>query len=109
MTANYRETTTTGTTWTRCTRVVVNNDLNEQPYVLFFEQQVFNMGGQQILKDLGVLRQNFDPDGVILPLINPQTGEATGATITQAEAYAVLYSAYIQAAMARDAEEMSGV
>lgn len=103
MTANYRETTTTGTTWTRCTRVVVNNDLNEQPYVLFFEQQVFNVGGSMV-KDLGVLRQNFDPEAVI-PLINPQTGEATGATITQAEAYAVLYSAYLQAAMARDAED----
>lgn len=104
MTANYKEITTTGTTWTRCTRVVVNNDFGEPPYVLFFEQQVFNAGGQQILKDLGVLRQGFDPDGVI-PLINPLTGEATGATITQAEAYAVLYSAYLQAAMARDAEE----
>lgn len=103
MTANYRETTTTGTTWTRCTRVVVNNDLNEQPYVLFFEQQVFNVGGSMV-KDLGVLRQNFDPEAVI-PLINPQTGGATGATITQAEAYAVLYSAYLQAAMARDAED----
>ena len=103
MTANYKETTTTGTTWTRCTRVVVNNDFGELPYVLFFEQQVFNVGGSMV-RDLGVLRQNFDPDGVI-PLINPQTGEATGATITQAEAYAVLYSAYLQAAMARDAEE----
>lgn len=104
MTANYRETTTLGTTWTRCTRVVVNNDLDEPPYVLFFEQQVFNLGGQQMLKDSGALRQAFDPDAVI-PIINPQTGEATGATVTQAEAYAVLYSAYLQAAMARDAEE----
>lgn len=103
MTANYKETTTTGTTWTRCTRVVVNNDFGEPPYVLFFEQQVFNVGGSMV-RDLGVLRQNFDPDGVI-PLINPQTGEATGSTITQAEAYAVLYSAYLQAAMARDAED----
>ena len=104
MTANYKETTATGTTWTRCTRVVVNNDINETPYVLFFEQQVFNLEGQQTLKDSGVLRQDFEPDAVI-PLINPQTGEATGATVTQAEAYAVLYSAYLQAAMARDAEE----
>lgn len=105
MTANYKENSVAGTVWNRCTRVVVNNDFGEPPYVLFFEQQVFNVGGS-VVRDLGVLRQNFDPDGVI-PLINPQTGEATGATVTQSEAYAVLYSAYLQAAMARDAEEAS--
>ena len=105
MPTNYKETTLDGTSWVRCVTVLVKNDYGTVPYILYDEERVINLlGANPIVQPIGTLRRNFDPDGVI-PLINPQTGEATGATITQAEAYAVLYSAYLQAAMARDAEE----
>ena len=39
-----------------------------------------------------------------IPLRDPQTGKPTGAVMTYAEAYAVLYSAYLDAALERDVQ-----
>jgi hypothetical protein len=35
-------------------------------------------------------------------MLNPETGEATGATVTHAELYAILFSLYMQTAVERD-------
>jgi len=53
---------------------------------------------------LGSLAVPFDPAKTIA-LRDPATGEPTGATVTYAEAYALLYSAYLAAAAERDAAQ----
>ena len=51
----------------------------------------------------GALTVEFDPAREIA-LRDPQTGKPTGAVMTYAEVYAVLYSAYLDAALERDVQ-----
>ena len=103
--SNYKETTIAGTSWVRCSTVIIQNDLGETPTVVFTEQKIINLdGAQQIVQPMGAVRLGFDP-AATLALVDPATNLPTGETITHAEAYRILYSAYLQAAMARDAEE----
>lgn len=107
MSANYKEVTAEGTIYTRCNAVVVQNDYQEQPYILFHEQRVMTIGGEQVIQNTSSCRTNFVPEAVV-PLIDVATGEMTEETITQADVYRILYSAYMQAALARDAAEGGG-
>lgn len=107
-TANYNEVTVAGTSWLRCARVIVQNEREGQVYVLFDEERIINIGGtQKIAQPVGALRVDFDPASSI-ELIDPETNLPTGDTISHAAIYQILYSAYLQAATARDAEEASG-
>ena len=106
--SNYKETTIAGTSWVRCSTVIIQNDLGETPTVVFTEQKIINLdGAQQIVQPTGSVRLGFDPTAT-LALVDPDTNLPTGETVTHAQAYQILHSAYIQAAMARDAEEASG-
>lgn len=103
--ANYNEVTVAGTSWLRCARVVVQNEREGQVYVLFDEERIINIdGAQQIAQPVGTLRVDFDP-GRTIELIDPETNLPTGDTISHAAIYQILYSAYLSAAMARDAAE----
>ena len=103
--SNYRETTIAGTSWVRCSTVIIQNDLGETPTVVFSEQTVINLdGAQQVVQPKGSLRLGFEPTALV-SLVDPATNLPTGETVTHAEVYRILYSAYLQTAMARDAEE----
>ena len=106
--SNYKETSVAGTSWVRCSTVIIQNDLGETPTVVFAEQKIINLdGAQQVVQPMGSVRLGFDPDAT-LPLVDPATNLPTGETVTHAQAYQILHSAYLQAAMARDAEVASG-
>lgn len=102
--ANYKESTVTGTQWTRCNTVVINNPIGGVPTVQFLEEVVISTPG-------GVM--SFPSDGLRLfdavnpsreiALLNPSTGEATGQVVTEGFLYAALFSRYIALAAARDA------
>lgn len=99
---DYNETTVTGSAWQRCKQVVVDNRLGVTPSIRFDEERVTALSdGDTVHRNLGALSVPFDPAAVI-ELRDPATGEATGATITHAEVYAILYSAYLGTAIARD-------
>lgn len=102
--ANYKETSASGVTWVRCNTVVVQNDYEEAPYVVFSEESVVNLDGVVFKRSTGACRTDFDPAATI-SLVDPATNLPTGETITHADVYRILHSAYIQAAMARDAED----
>jgi len=59
------------------------------------------MPDREVVLNVDSCSATFDPQGVI-DVRNPETGELTGATVTQAELYAIVYSLYIQTATARD-------
>ena len=100
--SNYNEQTVTGTEWTRCKRIVISNPLAGQQEIRYDEETVLTTRAGQTLKTAqGYLTVPFDSDAVI-DLYDPETGEATGQTITQGESYALIYSAYMTAAKARD-------
>lgn len=100
--ANYQETTVTGSEFTRCKEIHILNPIDLAPSIQFVEERATILGeGRSITQALGMITDGFDPAKVIA-LRNPETMELTGETVTHAEAYAILYSAYIQAAIDRD-------
>jgi hypothetical protein len=101
---DYNETTLTGAAWQRCHEVSIANTRNTLPVIQFYEERVIVLDdGAEIRQPLGALTVPFDPARLI-PLRDPLTGEATGDEMTYGQAYAVLYSAYLEAALARDAD-----
>jgi hypothetical protein len=101
--STYAESTVTGQAWQRCCQIVIENRRGVQPTVRFEEERVVALDtGEELRKPAAGITLDFDPAREI-PLRDPATGEPTGESTTYGAAYAVLYSAYIAAALERDA------
>jgi Cu2+-containing amine oxidase len=98
---NYKETTVTGQSWQRCSQLVIDNNLNKTPVIRFEEQRVVSLDNSKIVTQLGNFSTDYDPQKIIT-IFDPETNELTGETITYAQVYKLLYSAYITEALARD-------
>jgi hypothetical protein len=110
---NYKETNLSGVSWMRCRAVTIHNplpgmgevDFKAQNYVgpvaYFQEEKVISIDGAQTVADAGACRKVFNPAEAI-PMLDPETGEPTGATVTQGELYVILFSLYMQTALERD-------
>lgn len=102
-TPNYDESTVSGQTWQRCHQIVIENPRTGDQVVRFDEERVLLLdGGAEVRTPVGALAVVFDPAREI-PLRNPMTGELTGESTTYGAAYVLLYSAYLAAALERDA------
>lgn len=100
---DYNESTVTGHTWQRCHQVVIENPRSGQQVVRFEEERVLSVNADsEVRASLGSLSVVFDAAKEI-PLLDPVTGELTGQVTTYGAAYALLYSAYLAAAIERDA------
>lgn len=100
---NYNESTVSGQSWQRCHQIVIENPRTGQQVVRFDEERVLSLdGGFEIRTPAGSLPVDFDPPREI-PLRDPLTGELTGDSTTYGAAYVLLYSAYLAAALERDA------
>jgi len=95
-----------GESYVRCQQVIIDNRLGRAPSVTFQRQRVIGAdGGAVAQQPLAPRPMAFDPAASV-PLIDPETGAETGETITHAEIYAVIYSAFIAAETAApDTEE----
>ena len=93
-----------GESYVRSYQVVVDNRLDGEPRITFMQEKVVTTGDQNLHVPLPPAVLAFDPAGVI-PLLDPETGEDTGQSMTQAEAYALLYSAYAAALNPAPSEE----
>lgn len=102
--SNYKETSITGTKWVRCGTIQIVNPYQRTPAVQFIEEQVTSLGeGEEpLFAAAGSICVQFDPAKVI-QLRDPITGNLLDQTITYGEVYAMLYSAYMDAAEKRDA------
>ena len=101
--SDYKETPLSGTAWQRCFQIVIENPRNGAPVVRFDEESVLAVaGGNEIRQPVGTLTIPFDP-AKPMPLRNPGTGELIPSSeATYGEAYVLLYSAYMAAALERD-------
>lgn len=99
---DYKETTLSGNSWQRCPQIVIDNPRGGVPSVRFDEEVVLAVNGEEIRRPAAGVVVAFDP-AKSFPLLDPTTGLPTGATATYADAYALLYSAYLAAALERDA------
>lgn len=102
--ANYQETTGTANVWKRCSKVVIDNPLTMPSSVRFVEDEVMAVGERVVSNFAGGCHAVFDP-AAIIPLRDPETGELTGGIQTQGNLYQILYSLYMQVALARDAAQ----
>ena len=101
--SDYKESQVSGSEYTRCNQVVISNPLASTPQVQFYEERVTSIGGRSLFTPDGHIRVAFDADKVI-PLVNPETLEPIhGQSTTMGQMYLALFSAYIQAALERDA------
>lgn len=87
-----------GESYRRCFQVVIDNPLTGNPALTFAQETVIGTEGGSVLHiPLPPLPLTFDPTAEI-PVINQETGQPTGAVVTQGEVYALIFSAYLAAA-----------
>jgi len=97
MTFKLHQQPISGEAFTRCSQIVIDNRLGVAPTVTFHQERVIGLGdGTSTKAPMQPVVMAFDPTAAI-PIIDPETGEDTGATMTQAEVYAAVYSAYLAA------------
>lgn len=99
---NYQESVVTGSKYTRCSQIFINNPLDKIPSITFSEEQILSLEGEQIHKDLGGLYETLEDPTHTIELLDPQTGTSTGVIITYADLYKSLYSLYLKLAKIRD-------
>lgn len=104
MAQTYRETTIAGTEYVRCRGIHIINHHSKTPRIEFAEERITVLGDRTLSESAGALSLAFDPAKVI-NVINPLDNSPTGQTVTYGEVYAILYSAWMQEAQARDDAE----
>lgn len=100
--ANYKETTAEGSAYDRCHTLTVYNPLEQQPVVHFQEETIVTIGGATFKNATEGCRLPVDPAAEIT-VLDPATNLPTGEVVTHGRLYQLLYSAYIQTALERDA------
>lgn len=101
---DYQFTEVTGSSFTRCDRVVVENPKSGSRSITFSEERLINLPDGVVSSPKGNLTyplgESMDEE---FDLLDPDTGEVTGSS-TFAEAYAIIHSAYMHCARKRDAD-----
>lgn len=102
---DYNELSTQATAWTRCYRITIENPGTQPPLVRFAEEDIAIVGSKRFTTPAGELVVPVVLEKEI-ELVNPETGELIGQTITHAQLYVMLHSAYLQSAKERDIANM---
>lgn len=97
MSYKLNQTPIAGEAYTRCNQVIIDNPLGKSPTVMFGQETIVGMDNGSVLHlPIQPVPLPFDP-GAVIAVINPETGEFTGQTVTQADVYALIFSAYFAA------------
>jgi len=86
-----------------------NNGFGETPWIRFDEEDRAALSdGSSAVTGTSSITKPFDDPDKAFPLLDPATGQPTGAVMTHGAVYATLFSLYIHSAKERD-EAQSGV
>lgn len=107
--ADYKEGAVAGKSWVRAKEVVIRNEYQETPIIIFKEEEIFVVNGETIKRPYapsGIpaadsLVAHFDNPNETFDLLNPLTGAAIGTAKNQ-DLYVLNYSKYQALAKARD-------
>lgn len=100
---NYKQTSVTGTSYVRASRVIAENNENGR-YVQFIEESVVELAdGTKMTVPAGGCTKFLTTEngGTEFPLLDA-SGEPTGATATYSDVYLLLMSLYYHVATLRD-------
>ena len=101
--ANYQESTVTGTTWKRCNKIEIRNPYQGQKLAIFLEEEVTSLTDGRVIQEPSTnIQEPFSDPTKEIVLLNPETGQPLNNTITYQDVYVILYSLYMQLAIARD-------
>ncbi|NDI85089.1 hypothetical protein [Undibacterium crateris] len=107
MPQNYRQTNLSGVSYRRCMRFVAENSFGQTPTVHFLEEDRVVLGDKSIGNQVdSIIVQFVDPQKKF-PLINQETGEETGKTMTHAEFHQACASLYLSSAKERDEKALA--
>ena len=105
---NYKQTNETGTVYTRCYQVSIDNGLNKNPIVSMHEEEVFTIGTNTITRPGRFLQKSYNASEVI-ELVNPETGEPIGQSVSHQELFVMMYSLWLATAKEHDEAEANFV
>ncbi len=104
--ADYKESLISGKKWQRCNRIQIENPYNGSKYINMVEEEIADIGdGIMVNTPKGNIIEPFADPAAVVNLINPETGESLGSTVTYQDIYVILHSLYIQLATQRDAAQ----
>lgn len=105
MTVYYQQTSVTAEKSRRACRVQIDNPVIGTPTVMYVEEEILRLpdGSVQSLGLVSNVSESLSDLTKTIPLVNPDTLEETGETITALEVYVALVSHYMQLARERDA------
>lgn len=84
-----------GESYVRCHQVVIDNRHGKTPVITFHRERVIGTDtGTLARQPLSPKVMAFDPAASV-PLVDPDTGTSTGQSMTHADVYAALYSAFV--------------
>lgn len=105
---DYQASDLVGSKYRRWPRILIENPRNGTPSAVVLEQEVMNLGDEEIERNIGNLNIKMSDPTKEIPLRDPTNDwELTGTTATMGELYALIGSACWQAALERDALEAS--
>jgi len=99
--ANYKETAVAGSSYTRSCRVIINNQYQSTPYIIYEEERVTILADQVITQPSGSVEDRFTDPATTFPLVDPTTGASLGDA-TYGQVYVLLHSLYLYLATQRD-------
>ncbi len=92
---NYKEVNISGYQWLRCSRVTIENQYKTPPVINLHEDVLTDIGEDHHIKPNRIYSVMFEPSKTF-PVLNADTGEPTGAVMTHAEMYQLLWSLYVE-------------
>lgn len=103
---NYKQTAITGESWTRASRVLIENPLDDNSSIRFIEDRVINLGesGKFSTSAVSVLTERLTEENksTSFDILDPETLESTGKVMLYKDVYQVLNSLYMHLAKQRD-------
>lgn len=103
--ADYKESTVSGSEYVRCSEITISNPLGQTPLVQFVFDRVTNLSDKQIMQREGTVSVPFDP-AKVYDLLDPETLDSTGETVSGGALYQALFSAALDAAKGKWPEDV---
>ena len=100
--ANYNSTQITGESWQRCKRVIIENQYNQVPQILFMEERKFPIGVDVYgTVEVGCLQETLASPMTEFEMLDID-GLPTGVMKTYLDIYLTMNSLYMSLANLRD-------